>query len=220
MSLNQSIPSSSDKRPPSGLGAKRAFDLAVVILTAPLWLPLLAVLAVLVRVKLGSPVLFRQKRPGHRERIFEMTKFRTMTDARDAAGQLLPDAERLTPFGRLLRSTSLDELPELLNVLKGEMSLVGPRPLLVQYLPRYSSEQRRRHEVPPGLTGWAQINGRNAIAWEQKFALDVWYVDHRSLWLDLRILFLTVWKVVNRSGISAAGDATMPEFRGGADERG
>jgi len=202
------------------LGAKRAFDLAVVILTAPLWLPLLAVLAVLVRVKLGSPVLFRQKRPGHRERIFEMTKFRTMTDARDAAGQLLPDAERLTPFGRLLRSTSLDELPELLNVLKGEMSLVGPRPLLVQYLPRYSSEQRRRHEVPPGLTGWAQINGRNAIAWEQKFALDVWYVDHRSLWLDLRILFLTVWKVVNRSGISAAGDATMPEFRGGADERG
>ena len=202
------------------MGAKRAFDLAVVILTAPLWLPLLAVLAVLVRVKLGSPVLFRQKRPGHRERIFEMTKFRTMTDARDAAGQLLPDAERLTPFGRLLRSTSLDELPELLNVLKGEMSLVGPRPLLVQYLPRYSSEQRRRHEVPPGLTGWAQINGRNAIAWEQKFALDVWYVDHRSLWLDLRILFLTVWKVVNRSGISAAGDATMPEFRGGADERG
>lgn len=204
----------------SSLFIKRFFDLAVVILTAPLWLPLLAVLVVLVRVKLGSPVLFRQKRPGHRERIFEMTKFRTMTDARDAAGQLLPDAERLTPFGRMLRSTSLDELPELLNVLKGEMSLVGPRPLLVQYLPRYSSEQRRRHEVPPGLTGWAQINGRNAIAWEQKFALDVWYVDHRSLWLDLRILFLTVWKVVNRSGISAAGDATMPEFRGGADERG
>lgn len=203
----------------SGLLAKRAFDLIAVIVTAPLWLPLLAVLAVMVRLKLGSPVLFRQQRPGHREKIFELTKFRTMTDARDAVGNLLPDAERLTPFGRWLRSTSLDELPELLNVLKGEMSLVGPRPLLVQYLPRYSAEQRRRHAVPPGLTGWAQVNGRNALSWDDKFRLDVWYVDHRSLWLDARILFRTVWQVISRQGISAPGDATMPEFRPERPER-
>lgn len=196
----------------NSLPAKRVFDLVAVILTAPLWLPLLALLAALVRVKLGSPVLFRQERPGRGERIFELVKFRTMTDARDETGRLMADDRRLTPFGRWLRSTSLDELPELWNVLKGEMSLVGPRPLLVQYLPRYSPEQRRRHEVPPGLTGWAQVNGRNAISWEQKFALDVWYVDHRNLGLDLRILFLTVWRVLSRSGISAAGGATMPEF--------
>lgn len=199
----------------SGLIAKRLFDLAAVILTAPLWVPLLAGLAVLVRVKLGAPVLFRQSRPGLGGKIFALTKFRTMTEARDAGGALRADADRLTPFGRWLRASSLDELPELLNVLKGEMSLVGPRPLLVQYLPRYSAEQRRRHEVPPGLTGWAQINGRNALSWSEKFRLDVWYVDHRSLGLDLRILLRTVWQVLARKGISAPGEATMPEFRGG-----
>jgi lipopolysaccharide/colanic/teichoic acid biosynthesis glycosyltransferase len=152
---------------------KRFFDLLAVLLTAPLWLPVLAVVAALVRWKLGSPVFFRQQRPGYHERIFALIKFRTMTDERDAASQLLPDAARLTPFGRWLRATSLDELPELLNVLRGEMSLVGPRPLLVEYLPRYSSEQRRRHDVLPGLTGWCQVNGRNTLSWEQKFALDV-----------------------------------------------
>lgn len=197
----------------SGYLTKRTFDLAAVTLTAPLWLPVLAVLALLVRLKLGSPVFFRQQRPGLRGGIFELVKFRTMTDARDETGRLMTDDRRLTPFGRWLRSSSLDELPELLNVLKGEMSLVGPRPLLVQYLPRYSPEERRRHEVPPGLTGWAQINGRNALSWEEKFKLDVWYVKHRSLGLDLRILFRTVWQVVARQGISAPGDATMPEFR-------
>ena len=199
-------------RPSSGLAAKRLFDLAAVILTAPLWVPLVAILALLVRVKLGSPVFFRQKRPGHREMIFELIKFRTMTDARDETGRLMTDDRRLTPFGKWLRGTSLDELPELINVLRGEMSLVGPRPLLVQYLSRYSPEQKRRHAVPPGLTGWAQINGRNALSWEEKFQLDVWYVDHRSLGLDLRILCRTVWQVVSRQGISAPGDATMPEF--------
>lgn len=192
--------------------AKRAFDLIVVILAAPFWVPALFVLAGLVRFRLGGPVFFRQTRPGRNEELFEIVKFRTMTDARDAAGQLLPDRERLPTFGAWLRATSLDELPELWNVLRGEMSLVGPRPLLVRYLPRYSSEQRRRHEVPPGLTGWAQVNGRNALTWEQKFALDVWYVEHRTFALDLRILFLTFWKVVSRQGISAAGEATMPEF--------
>ncbi len=197
----------------SGFFIKRVFDLVAVVLTAPLWLPLLAALALLVRIRLGSPVFFRQKRPGHREAIFELIKFRTMTDARDATGRLRPDASRLTPFGLWLRSTSLDELPELINVLKGEMSLVGPRPLLVQYLPRYSPEHRRRHEVSPGLTGWAQVNGRNALTWEEKFAFDVWYVDHHSFGLDLRILFRTLWQVVTRKGISAPGDATMPEFQ-------
>ena len=192
---------------------KRFFDLLAVLLTAPLWLPVLAVVAALVRWKLGSPVFFRQQRPGYHERIFALIKFRTMTDERDAASQLLPDAARLTPFGRWLRATSLDELPELLNVLRGEMSLVGPRPLLVEYLPRYSSEQRRRHDVLPGLTGWCQVNGRNALSWEQKFALDVWYVDHRTLWLDLKILFMTVGQVLFRKGISASDHATMPEFK-------
>jgi lipopolysaccharide/colanic/teichoic acid biosynthesis glycosyltransferase len=192
---------------------KRFFDLLAVLLTAPLWLPVLAVVAALVRWKLGSPVFFRQQRPGYHERIFALIKFRTMTDERDAASQLLPDAARLTPFGRWLRATSLDELPELLNVLRGEMSLVGPRPLLVEYLPRYSSEQRRRHDVLPGLTGWCQVNGRNTLSWEQKFALDVWYVDHRTLWLDLKILFMTVGQVLFRKGISASDHATMPEFK-------
>ena len=195
-----------------GLRLKRVFDFLAVALSAPLWLPLLLAIALLVRIKLGSPVFFRQKRPGHRESVFELIKFRTMMDKRNAHGELLPDAMRLTVFGRWLRSTSLDELPELFNVLKGEMSLVGPRPLLEQYLPRYSAEQRRRHDVPPGLTGWVQVNGRNALSWEDKFKLDAWYVDHRSFWLDLRILFRTVWQVASRQGISAPGDATMPEF--------
>ena len=192
---------------------KRPFDLLAVILTAPLWLPVLGVVALLVRWKLGSPVFFRQQRPGRNERIFELIKFRTMRDAVDATGRPLPDAERLVPFGRWLRTTSLDELPELFNVLRGEMSLVGPRPLLVEYLPRYSARQARRHEVRPGLTGLVQIKGRNALSWEQKFEYDVWYVEHRSLWLDLSILFRTVWQVITRQGISAPGDATMPEFR-------
>ncbi|KAB2657597.1 MAG: sugar transferase [Verrucomicrobia bacterium] len=198
-----------------GFAWKRAFDLAALLAGAPLWLPLLAVVAVWVRWALGSPVLFRQERPGHRGRVFRMMKFRSMTDARDASAQLLPDTERLVPFGRRLRSTSLDELPELLNVLRGEMSLVGPRPLLVRYLSLYSPEQARRHDVPPGITGWAQVCGRNALTWEAKFAHDVWYVDHASLGLDLHILLRTVRAVLLREGISAAGEATMPEFRGG-----
>jgi len=193
---------------------KRILDL---VLTAPalvVFLPALALVAVLVRLKLGSPVLFRQQRPGLHGQPFTLYKFRTMTDARDARGNLLPDAQRLRPLGRFLRSTSLDELPELLNVLKGEMSLVGPRPLMMQYLDRYTPEQMRRHKVRPGITGWAQVNGRNAITWEQKFALDVWYVDHWSLGLDLKILALTLWKILKREGISQPGQATMEEFMG------
>lgn len=169
----------------------------------------------LVRRRLGSPVLFVQVRPGLHGKPFHMYKFRTMTDARDADGKLLPDAERLPPFGRWLRASSLDELPELINVLKGEMSLVGPRPLLMDYLPLYSPEQARRHEAKPGITGWAQINGRNAISWDEKFRLDTWYVDHQGVWLDIRIIALTVWRVLRREGISAAGEATMPRFEGG-----
>jgi sugar transferase EpsL len=193
---------------------KRGLDLTLTIAALVLLAPIMIVVAVLVRLRLGAPVLFRQQRPGLAGRPFTMYKFRTMTDASDSAGRLLPDAERLTPFGRFLRSTSLDELPELINVLRGEMSLVGPRPLLTAYLERYSPEQMRRHEVRPGITGWAQINGRNAIAWEEKFALDVWYVDHLSLRLDLWIMVLTVWKTVRRDGISPRGHATMPEFDG------
>lgn len=176
-------------------------------------LPVL-VLIVLIRCKLGSPVFFRQPRPGLHGKPFEMVKFRTMTDARGSDGVLLSDAERLTPFGSLLRATSLDELPELWNVLKGDMSLVGPRPLLMEYLPLYSPEQARRHEVRPGVTGWAQVNGRNAIGWEQKFAQDVWYVQNQSFWLDVKILFLTMKKVLSKDGISAEGEATMPKFTG------
>ena len=198
---------------------KRLFDIVVVLLTAPLWLPLLIALAILVRVKLGSPVFFRQKRPGLHGEIFEMIKFRTMTDARGSDGQLLSDAERLPAFGRWLRSTSLDELPELLTILKGDMSLVGPRPLLVQYLPLYNAEQARRHEVKPGLTGWAQINGRNAISWDEKFRLDVWYVDNRSLWLDAKILALTFLRVFDRSGVSAPNHATVEYFTGNKDSK-
>ena len=191
---------------------KRAFDLLTVLFTAFLWLPLLGIVALLVRVKLGTPVFFRQKRPGRQAEIFELIKFRTMTDARDAAGRPLPDAERLTPFGRWLRSTSLDELPELLNVLRGEMSLVGPRPLLIQYLERYDPRQARRHEVRPGLTGLAQVMGRNQLSWEEKFEWDVKYVEQQSFWLDLAILGRTVTAVLFRRGVSAQGEATMPEF--------
>jgi sugar transferase EpsL len=174
----------------------------------------MGVLALLVRQKLGSPVFFTQHRPGLNGKPFLMRKFRTMTDARDAAGQLLPDADRLTPFGQFLRSSSLDELPELVNVLKGEMSLVGPRPLLMQYLERYTAEQRRRHEVRPGITGWAQVNGRNSLGWEDKFQLDVWYVDNFYFGLDMQIIWMTLQKVFKREGISQQGHATMEEFRG------
>ena len=193
---------------------KRLFDItAALVALLLLCLPLLA-LTLLVRRKLGRPAFFRQVRPGLQGQPFEMVKFRTMTDARGPDGALLPDADRLTPFGRFLRASSLDELPELWNVLKGDMSLVGPRPLLMEYLPLYSPEQARRHEVRPGITGWAQVNGRNAISWDDKFKLDVWYVEHRSLWLDLRILWMTVRKVLVRDGISAAGEATMARFTG------
>ncbi|MBD9400647.1 sugar transferase [Comamonas sp. CMM02] len=195
---------------------KRLFDFAAALLgLMALALPL-CVLAWLVRRKLGSPVLFRQVRPGLHGQPFEMVKFRTMTDARGPDGALLPDAERITLFGRFLRASSLDELPELWNVLKGDMSLVGPRPLLMEYLPLYTPEQARRHTVRPGVTGWAQVNGRNAISWEEKFALDTWYVDHQSLVLDIKILWLTVKKVLVREGISAVGEATMGKFTGSA----
>lgn len=176
--------------------------------------PLLLILSCMVRILLGSPVLFRQLRPGMHGEPFVMLKFRTMTDKSDSSGSLLPDDQRLTSFGKFLRSTSLDELPELVNVLLGDMSLVGPRPLLMEYLPLYTSEQSRRHEVRPGITGWAQVNGRNAITWDEKFRLDVWYVDNRSFLLDLRILWMTVSKVFRREGISQAGQATMEKFAG------
>lgn len=193
---------------------KRLFDLAVAVPALVVLGPVLGVLALLVRWQLGAPVLFRQQRPGLHGRPFTLYKFRTMTEARDAEGRLLPDAERLTPFGRFLRSTSLDELPELFNVVRGDMSLVGPRPLLMQYLERYTPTQRRRHEVRPGITGWAQVNGRNALDWPQRLALDVWYVDHLSFALDLRIIFITMVKILRREGISEPGQATMREFMG------
>ena len=193
---------------------KRFFDFlgALIALIALSWL--LIIVALLVRFKLGSPVLFSQARPGKNERIFHIYKFRTMTDAKDAQGHLLPDAERLPPFGRFLRSTSLDELPEFFNILRGDMSFIGPRPLLVRYLPRYSEFQRRRHEVRPGLSGLAQVSGRNALSWEDKFRLDVQYVDNVSFLGDCKIVFLTLLKVFKREGISAAGEATMGEFLG------
>ena len=193
---------------------KRVIDVlgastALVVLS-----PLLAVVAVLVRVRMGPPVLFRQLRPGREGRPFELTKFRTMTDQRGPDGTLLPDAQRLTALGRFLRRTSIDELPELVNVVRGDMSLVGPRPLLMEYLPRYSAEQARRHEVRPGVTGWTQVNGRNELTWDEKFALDVWYVEHRSTRLDLEILGRTVSQVLSGQGVSAPGHATMEPFRG------
>jgi sugar transferase EpsL len=194
--------------------AKRVLDIAVSALMLLVLSPLLALLWVLVRVKLGSPVLFRQLRPGRLGVPFTIYKLRTMTDARDAAGELMPDSVRLTKFGEFLRRTSLDELPELLNVLRGDMSLVGPRPLLTEYLSLYSPEQARRHNVLPGITGWAQVNGRNAISWEQKFAADLWYVDHCSLRLDIWILLVTLWRLVRREGISHPQHATMPVFEG------
>lgn len=193
---------------------KRLLDLALAIPALILLAPLLALLALLVRLKLGSPVFFRQQRPGLHGQPFTILKFRTMTDARDAQGNLLPDEDRLTPFGQFLRSTSLDELPELIHVLKGEMSLVGSRPLMMRYLDRYTPEQMHRHDVRPGITGWAQVNGRNTISWEARFAMDVWYADHVSLWLDVKIIALTVWKILKREGISQPGQATMEEFRG------
>ena len=193
---------------------KRLFDILIAFLTLLFLSSVLLILALLVRINLGSPILFRQQRPGKGGIPFEMIKFRTMLDAFDAAGNPLSDSERMTPFGCFLRSSSLDELPELWNVLKGDMSLVGPRPLLMEYLPLYSKEQYRRHELRPGITGWAQVNGRNAISWDDKFKLDVWYVDNHNLWLDIKILFLTVKKVFVRDGISAAGEATMPKFKG------
>jgi lipopolysaccharide/colanic/teichoic acid biosynthesis glycosyltransferase len=193
---------------------KRLFDLLVSLVGLLLLALPLLVLSFLVWRKLGGPVLFRQVRPGLHGRPFMMVKFRTMTDDRDGDGELMPDALRLNAFGRFLRASSLDELPELWNVLRGEMSLVGPRPLLMEYLPLYSSEQARRHEVRPGITGWAQINGRNAVSWDERFRLDVWYINHRSFWLDLKILWQTVRKVVVREGISAHGEATMPRFTG------
>ncbi len=193
---------------------KRLFDLCGSILGILIFALPLLLLVYLVRSRLGSPVFFTQVRPGLNGKPFRMVKFRSMTDARSPDGELLPDAERLTRFGALLRSTSLDELPELWNVLKGEMSLVGPRPLLFEYLPLYTPEQARRHDVRPGITGWAQVNGRNAISWEEKFALDVWYVENQSLWLDIKILWLTVRKVLVRDGISASGEVTASKFTG------
>lgn len=195
--------------------SKRAMDLVLTIPGLILISPILLFLGVLVFLQHGRPIFFRQTRPGLHGEPFSLFKFRTMTDARDAEGFLLPDEERLTRVGSFLRSFSLDELPELFNILRGEMSLVGPRPLLMQYLKRYTSEQARRHEVLPGITGWAQVHGRNVIAWEDKFRLDVWYVEHWSLWLDVRILFLTLWKVLRREGISQPGHVTAEEFMGG-----
>ena len=195
-------------------GGKRALDLALTIPALVVLSPVLLVAAVLVRVKLGAPILFRQKRPGLNKKPFTLLKFRTMTAAYDAQGNVRPDAERLTSFGCFLRTTSLDELPELFNVLRGEMSIVGPRPLLIKYLGLYTAEQARRHEIKPGITGWAQINGRNAITWEEKFKLDVWYVDHISFWLDVTIIALTVWALFKRKGINQPGEATMEEFLG------
>ncbi len=194
---------------------KRAFDVVVSALALVVFAPVIALVAILVRRKLGSPVLFVQERPGLEGRPFRMFKFRTMRDAFDERGEPLADSERLTPFGAALRATSLDELPGLANVLKGDMSLVGPRPLLTEYLPLYSPQQARRHEVRPGLTGWAQVNGRNALTWDERFALDVWYVENRSFWLDIRIIFMTARKVIRREGISAKGEATMHKFTGG-----
>jgi sugar transferase EpsL len=193
---------------------KHILDIGAAGLGVLITMPVSLGVAFIIRINMGKPVLFRQQRPGLHGKPFTLYKFRTMSNEYDANGNLLPDSERLTPLGQFLRSSSLDELPELMNVLRGEMSLVGPRPLLMQYLDRYTPEQARRHEVKPGITGWAQINGRNAITWEAKFEYDVWYVDHCSFWLDMKIIMLTMWKVLRREGISQAGEATMSEFIG------
>jgi sugar transferase EpsL len=198
---------------------KRLFDISVAAVLLIVLSPLMLAIAALVKLKLGAPVLFSQVRPGLQGRPFRMFKFRTMLDTRDADGELLPSDRRLTRFGKKLRATSLDELPELWNVLKGDMSLVGPRPLLMEYLPLYTPDEYRRHEVRPGITGWAQINGRNKLSWEEKFRLDVWYVDHVSLWLDIKILFMTVAKVLAREGISAGSHEITPRFCGSCDRR-
>ena len=191
---------------------KRLFDLLVAGVLLIVLSPILVLIGIMVRVVIGSPVLFHQLRPGIGEKPFTIYKFRTMTNGHDKNGDILPDADRLTALGRILRNTSLDELPELLNVMIGDMSLVGPRPLLMQYLERYTAEQARRHEVKPGITGWAQINGRNALTWDEKFKLDIWYVDHQSLWLDLKIIALTILKIIKREGINQPGQATAEEF--------
>lgn len=193
---------------------KRLLDILISATGIIVLIPLYLVVAALVFINLGSPILFSQSRPGFKNQIFKLYKFRTMRNTLDTSGELIPDENRLTRFGKFLRSTSLDELPGLWNVLVGDMSLVGPRPLLVEYLPLYSTEQARRHEVRPGITGWAQVNGRNALSWQEKFELDVWYVDNQSLWLDIKILFLTVYKVIKRSDISAEGQVTMSKFTG------
>ena len=193
---------------------KRLIDILGAGLGLLLFSPVLVIVAYKIRREMGFPVMFRQTRPGLHGKPFQMIKYRTMRDAIDANGHLLPDPKRLTKLGRFLRSSSLDELPELWNVLKGDMSLVGPRPLLMEYLPLYSPDQARRHEVRPGVTGWAQVNGRNAISWDEKFTLDVWYVDNRNLWLDLKIIWLTILKVIKRDGISATGEVTMTKFMG------
>lgn len=198
---------------------KRIIDILGAGLGLLLFSTVLAIVAYKIGREMGSPVLFRQTRPGRQGKPFQMIKFRTMRDEIDTDGRPLPDAERLTKLGQFLRSSSIDELPELWNVLKGDMSLVGPRPLLMEYLPLYSPEQARRHEVRPGVTGWAQVNGRNAISWDEKFTLDVWYVDNNSLWLDMKIIWLTVGKLIKREGISAVGDATMPKFYGSSKGR-
>lgn len=197
---------------------KRIFDFCLALCALLIFAPLLLVLCLLVRIKLGSPIFFTQTRPGKDAEPFTLVKFRTMTDARNTHGELLSDAQRLTRFGKFLRASSLDELPELWNILRGDMSLVGPRPLLTQYLELYTPEQARRHKVRPGLTGWAQINGRNALSWEEKFALDTWYVENASFLLDLKIILLTAWKVLRREGICAQGEATMPFFTGSKDK--
>jgi sugar transferase EpsL len=194
--------------------SKRLFDLMVTSIGLVITLPMMLILSVLVWVFLGTPILFRQPRPGYKGCPFITYKFRTMTDQRGTDGKLLPDARRLTLFGRFLRSTSLDDLPQVFNVLRGEMSLVGPRPLLMKYLERYSPEQMRRHDVLPGITGWAQVNGRNSLDWDEKFRLDVWYVDHWSFWLDMKILLMTPWKVFTQEGINQPGHATVEEFKG------
>lgn len=193
---------------------KRVLDSVFAAVAIVLLFPLFALVSAIVYFSIGKPVLFKQERPGKHGRIFKFYKFRTMTDQRDASGALLPDAQRLTPTGQFLRTASLDELPQLFNILKGEMSFVGPRPLLVEYLPLYSKEQSRRHSVTPGISGWVQVNGRNSLSWEEKFQLDTWYVDNWSLWLDLKIIFMTFFKVVKREGISQEGHVTMPRFEG------
>ncbi len=196
---------------------KRIFDLLAAALGLLVLSPIILLISILVRIFIGSPILFRQLRPGYKGRPFYIYKFRTMTNERDIEGNLLPDETRLTPFGRFLRSLSLDELPELYNILRGEMSVVGPRPVIIEYLPLYSPEQIRRHDCYPGLTGWAQINGRNAIDWPTRFALDVWYVDHRSFWLDIQIILTTIWKVIKRENVNQPGQATIEFFTGNKD---